>query len=54
MPLGPFDCAAVTLATCQAVSRQLAEDDLARPTPCTGYTVGEVCLPGLRLSGRSR
>ena len=48
MPLGPFDCATVTLATCQAVLRQLTEDDLARPTPCTEYTVGEVGLHVVR------
>jgi uncharacterized protein (TIGR03086 family) len=39
---GPFDCAAVALSACQAVLRRLAEDDLARPTPCTEYTVREV------------
>jgi uncharacterized protein (TIGR03086 family) len=38
----PFDCAAVTLAACQAVLRQLTADDLSRPTPCAEYTVGEV------------
>jgi uncharacterized protein (TIGR03086 family) len=37
----PFDCAAVTLAACQAVLRQLTADDLSRPTPCAEYTVGE-------------
>ena len=40
--MGPFDCAPVTLAACQAVLRRLTEDDLARPTPCAEYTVGEV------------
>jgi uncharacterized protein (TIGR03086 family) len=48
MPLGPFDCAAVTLASCLAVLRQLAGDDLARQTPCTEYTVGEVGLHVVR------
>lgn len=42
MHLGPFDCAAVTLATCRAVIGKLTPDDLARPTPCTEYTVGDV------------
>lgn len=40
--MGPFDCASVTLAACQAVLRRLIEDDLTRPTPCAEYTVGEV------------
>lgn len=40
--MGPFDCAPLTLAACQAVLRRLTEDDLARPSPCTEYTVGEV------------
>ena len=40
--MGPFDCAPRTLAACQAVLRRLTEDDLARPSPCTEYTVGEV------------
>jgi len=40
--MGPFDCAAVTLPACRAVLRRLTEDDLARPTPCAGYTVGDV------------
>jgi uncharacterized protein (TIGR03086 family) len=40
--MGPFDCAAVTLAACRAVLGQLTEDDLSRPSPCAEYTVGEV------------
>ena len=40
--MGPFDCASVTLAACRAVLRRLTVDDLARPTPCAEYTVGEV------------
>jgi len=40
--MGPFDCAPLTLAACQAVLRRLTGDDLARPSPCTEYTVGEV------------
>ena len=40
--MGPFDCAPVTLAACRAVLRRLTEDDLSRPTPCAGYTVGDV------------
>lgn len=40
--MGPFDCAAVTLPACRAVLQRLTEKDLARPTPCTEYTVGDV------------
>src|ERR1700751_5163100 len=40
--MGPFDCAAETLPACRAVLQRLTEDDLARPTPCTEYTVGDV------------
>ena len=40
--MGPFDCAPLTLAACQAVLRRLTADDLARPSPCAEYTVGEV------------
>ena len=40
--MGPFDCAPLTLAACQAVLRRLTGDDLARPSPCTEYTVGQV------------
>ena len=40
--MGPFDCAPLTLAACQAVLRRLTGDDLTRPSPCTEYTVGEV------------
>ena len=40
--MGPFDCAPLTLAACQAVLRRLSGDDLARPSPCAEYTVGEV------------
>jgi len=40
--MGPFDCAAVTLPACRAVLQRLTEDDLTRPTPCAGYTVGDV------------
>jgi uncharacterized protein (TIGR03086 family) len=40
--MGPFDCAAVTLPACRAVLQRLTEDDLSRPTPCAGYTVGDV------------
>jgi len=40
--MGPFDCAPLTLAACQAVLRRLTADDLSRPSPCAEYTVGEV------------
>ena len=40
--MGPFDCAAETLPACLGVLQRLTEDDLARPTPCTEYTVGDV------------
>jgi uncharacterized protein (TIGR03086 family) len=40
--MGPFDCAPLTLAAGQAVLRRLTEDDLARPSPCPEYTVGQV------------
>jgi uncharacterized protein (TIGR03086 family) len=40
--MGPFDCAPLTLAAGQAVLRRLTDDDLARPSPCLQYTVGEV------------
>jgi uncharacterized protein (TIGR03086 family) len=40
--MGPFDCAAETLPACQAVLQRLTEDDFARATPCTEYTVGDV------------
>ena len=40
--MGPFDCAAVTLPACRAVLQRLTEDDLSCPTPCAGYTVGDV------------
>ena len=40
--MGPFDCAAATLAACRAVLRRLAGEDLSRPTPCTEYTVRDV------------
>jgi len=40
--MGPFGCASVTLAACRAVLGRLTEDDLARPSPCAAYTVGEV------------
>jgi uncharacterized protein (TIGR03086 family) len=33
---------AVTLAACRAVLQRLTEEDLSRPTPCAGYTVGDV------------
>jgi uncharacterized protein (TIGR03086 family) len=33
---------AVTLAACRAVLQRLTEEDLSRPTPCTGYTVSDV------------
>ena len=38
----PFDCAAVTLPACRAVLQRLTGEDLSRPTPCAGYTVGDV------------
>jgi uncharacterized protein (TIGR03086 family) len=37
-----FECASVTLAACRAVLARLTVDDLARPSPCAEYTVGEV------------
>jgi uncharacterized protein (TIGR03086 family) len=37
-----FECASVTLAACRSVLRRLTVDDLARPSPCAEYTVGEV------------
>jgi uncharacterized protein (TIGR03086 family) len=37
-----FECALVTLAACRAVLGRLTVDDLARPSPCAEYTVGEV------------
>jgi uncharacterized protein (TIGR03086 family) len=37
-----FECASVTLAACRSVLGRLAADDLARPSPCSEYTVGEV------------
>jgi uncharacterized protein (TIGR03086 family) len=37
-----FECASVTLAACRAVLGRLTVDDLARPSPCAEYTVGEV------------
>ena len=40
--MGPFDCAAATLPVCRLVLRNLSPDDLARPTPCTEYTVDGV------------
>ena len=40
--MGPFDCAAATLAACRAVLARLAGEDLSRPTPCTEYTVRDV------------
>jgi uncharacterized protein (TIGR03086 family) len=40
--MGPYDCAAVTLAACRAVLARLTAEDLSRPTPCTEYTVGDV------------
>jgi uncharacterized protein (TIGR03086 family) len=40
--MGPFECASVTLVACQVVLRRLTKDDLARPSPCAEYTVGEV------------
>jgi uncharacterized protein (TIGR03086 family) len=40
--MGPFDCASVTLGACQTVLRRLTADDLARPSPCAEYTVGQV------------
>ena len=40
--MGPFDCAAVTLQACRTVLQRLTGDDLSCPTPCAGYTVGDV------------
>ena len=40
--MGPFTCAAVTLPACRTVLQRLTGDDLSRPTPCAGYTVGDV------------
>ena len=37
-----FECASVTLAACRSVLGRLTADDLARPSPCAEYTVGEV------------
>jgi uncharacterized protein (TIGR03086 family) len=37
-----FECALVTLAACRAVLGRLTVDDLARPSPCAEYTVGDV------------
>jgi uncharacterized protein (TIGR03086 family) len=37
-----FECASVTLAACRVVLRRLTTDDLARPSPCAEYAVGEV------------
>jgi uncharacterized protein (TIGR03086 family) len=37
-----FECASVTLTACRAVLARLTVDDLARPSPCAEYTVGEV------------
>jgi uncharacterized protein (TIGR03086 family) len=37
-----FECASVTLAACRSVLGRLTADDLARPSPCTEYTLGEV------------
>lgn len=46
--LDPFDCAAITLTACRLVVRQLTDDELAAPTPCTEYTVAEVGLHVVR------
>ena len=37
-----FECALVTLAACRAVLGRLTVDDLARPSPCAEFTVGDV------------
>jgi uncharacterized protein (TIGR03086 family) len=37
-----FECASVTLAAHRSVLGRLTADDLARPSPCSEYTVGEV------------
>lgn len=37
-----FECASVTLAACRSVLGRLTVDDLARPSPCAEYTVGDV------------
>jgi len=37
-----FECASATLAACRSVLGRLTVDDLARPSPCAEYTVGEV------------
>ena len=37
-----FECASVTLAACRSVLGRLTGADLARPSPCAEYTVGEV------------
>jgi uncharacterized protein (TIGR03086 family) len=37
-----FECASVTLAACRSVLGRLTVEDLARPSPCAEYTVGEV------------
>jgi uncharacterized protein (TIGR03086 family) len=42
MSMESFECASVTLAACRAVLGRLTVDDLARPSPCAEYTVGEV------------
>jgi uncharacterized protein (TIGR03086 family) len=41
-PVESFECASVTLAACRSVLGRLIVDDLARPSPCAEYTVGEV------------
>jgi uncharacterized protein (TIGR03086 family) len=37
-----FEYASVTLTACRSVLGRLTVDDLARPSPCAKYTVGEV------------
>jgi uncharacterized protein (TIGR03086 family) len=37
-----FECVPVTLAACRSVLGRLTGADLARPSPCAEYTVGEV------------
>ena len=41
-PMESFECASVTLAACRSVLGRLTGADLARPSPCAEYTVGEV------------
>lgn len=41
-PLDPLTCASATLAVLQHVLRGLDEADLARPTPCPDFTLGQL------------